>query len=116
MEFSKLFGWILLFLGLGIILWALYFSFNIFTGKTLAPEIFKTERVEPLAPKKETPKTLEAQLKEKISQVLSEQLKKIFPTETFPKLLNLITWSIFAGILIFGGTQISTLGIKLIKK
>jgi hypothetical protein len=32
-----------------------------------------------------------------------------------PKLLNLLSWSIFAGILIFAGAQIAGLGIKLIK-
>jgi hypothetical protein len=42
-------------------------------------------------------------------------LKEILPAEAITKMLNLIVWSILAGIFIFGGSQISSLGIKLLK-
>ena len=110
-KFQKFFGWALLFVGVTIIFWSLYSSYNIFTAKTTAPEIFKMPEKETVLPKKETQK-LEAQIQE----MIGEQLKGIIPAETLPTLLNLIAWSIFAGILIFGGAQIAGLGIKLIKK
>jgi len=51
-----------------------------------------------------------------MEKMIGEQLKGIIPVDTLPKMLNLIVWSILAGLLIFGGAQISNLGIKLIKK
>jgi hypothetical protein len=104
-------GWVLLLAGLAIILWTLYSSYNIFTAKTEAPEIFKATKKEAVSPKKGT-QDLQAQME----KMIEEQLKGILPVDFLPRLLNLIAWSIFAGILIFGGTQIAGLGIKLIKK
>jgi hypothetical protein len=50
-----------------------------------------------------------------MGEILAEQLKEIFPKESLTKISNLIVWSILAWILIFGGSQISSLGIKLLK-
>jgi len=51
---------------------------------------------------------------------MEEQLREMIPVEelveNIPRLLNLLSWSIFAGILIFAGAQISSIGVKLIKK
>jgi len=47
--------------------------------------------------------------------MLGEQLKGLLPTDMLPKISNLAIWSILAWILIFGGGQISSLGIKLLK-
>ncbi len=104
---KRILGLILLFVGLIIIFYSLYSSFNIFTAKSAAPEIFKTE----IVPSQKNGEGLEAQ----VQQMIGEQLKGMLPANSIPQLLNLISWSIFAGILIFGGTQITTLGIKLIK-
>ena len=112
-NFEKIIGWTLLFLGIVIIIYTLYFSFNIFTAKATPPEIFKVaQKQEPLPKKEVKPLDIEAQME----KIIGEQLKGMLPTDVLPKLLNLISWSIFAGILIFGGAQISNLGIKLIKK
>ena len=105
---KKILGLILLFVGLIIILYSLYSSFNIFTAKTSAPEIFK---VQELTTGQKGASGVEAQ----IQQMISEQLKGMLPVGSFSQLLNLIAWSILAGILIFGGSQIASLGIKLIK-
>ena len=106
---KKILGLILLFVGLTIILYSLYSSFNIFTAKTSAPEIFKTE--ETTLSQKGGTQDIQAQLE----KAIGEQLKGMLPVDSLPTLLNLVAWSIFAGILIFGGAQISSLGIKLIK-
>lgn len=107
-SIKKILGLILLFLGLAIIFYSLYSSFNIFTGKTPAPEIFSAS-VEGYGVEGE------GDIQAQIQQMISEQLKGMLPVDSFPMLLNLIAWSIFAGILIFGGAQISSSGIKLIK-
>lgn len=111
--FQKFFGWALLFVGVAIIFWSLYSSYNIFTNKAPGPEIFKIEEKKPVTQKKV--QGLEAQLEEKVKEAIGEQFKQIIPTDFLPKLFNLISWSIFAGILIFGGGQIAGIGIKMIK-
>lgn len=106
---TKIFGWILLIVGILITVWALYSSYNMFTGQTAIPEIFQTEEVS--SQKKETSNNIESQMQE----MIGEQLKGLIPADTIPKLLNLTIWAMLAGILIFGGTQISNIGVKLIK-
>lgn len=106
----KIFGLILLLGGLIIILYGLYSSYNIFTAKKEAPIIFET-------PKQlsATPKGGALDLQAQLQNMLGDQLKGILPADSAPKLFNLISWSIFAGILMLGGGQISGLGIRLLK-
>ncbi|MGQ9778233.1 MAG: hypothetical protein ACUVQ9_13660 [Thermodesulfobacteriota bacterium] len=118
MDFKTIIGWLTFFAGLAIIVFTLYSSYNIFTGKTPGPEFFKIEEKITSAPtiqKGKTPKSLE-EIQQQLGQMISEQLKEIFPVGSLTKILNLIVWSILAGILVFGGSQISGLGIKLLKK
>ena len=110
MVLREIIGYVLLILGLLLIFWTVYSSYNIFTAKTKLPEIFKVTE------KTEGTQELEPQLEKQIAEVMGEQLKNILPIDFLPQLFNLIAWSIFAGISIFAGTQISGLGIKLIKK
>jgi len=110
-------GWITFFLGISIIIFALYSSYNIFTGKAPLPEFFKIEEkttTSPTTKKGQTPTSLEG-MQEQIGQMLGEQLKGLLPEGFLTKILNLVVWSMLAGILIFGGSQISGLGIKLLK-
>ena len=104
---KKILGLILLFLGLMVIFYAIYSSFNIFTAKTAPPNVFKSDTQ---ALSQKGGQGVEAQFQE----MIGEQLKGILPTDSISNLLNLVAWSIFAGILIFGGAQIAGLGIKLI--
>lgn len=115
MKLTKILGWVIFFIGLGIIFWAIFNSYNIFTGKSQAPEIFKVEEKEATTPTKGKVPTTPTELQKEMEKMIVEQLKTILPVDTLPKLLNLITWSIFAAILFFGGSQIAGLGIKLIK-
>lgn len=105
---NKIFGLALLGLGLLVIFYSLYSSFNIFTVKTQAPEVFKPTVA---AVQKSGTGDVQAQLQ----QAISEQLKGFLPISSITNILNLAAWSIFAGILIFGGAQVATLGIKLLK-
>jgi len=99
-------GIILLLGGIAVIAYTLFASFNIFTGEDPAPQIFVSEKsiVFPI-------EGTEGQ----IQQMINNQLKEILPASSIFEMLNLAAWSILAGILIFGGAQISSLGIKLIK-
>lgn len=103
---KKILGPALIIIGLAVIFYGLYSSFNIFTGKEVAPEIFKT----PAAQKSVGSQDIQAQLQ----NMLSEQLKGLLPAGSIATLFNLASWSVFAGILVLGGAQISGLGIKLL--
>ena len=111
MSFNKILGYILLFVGLAIIFWTLYNSYNIFTAKVTAPEIFKVSETEDVSSSKSKAQDLQAQMEETIR----EQFKNMLPPDMLPNLLNLVSWSVIAGILIFSGSSISNIGIKLIK-
>ena len=113
----KIFGWVLLIAGVAIIGWTLYSSYNIFTGKAALPGIFeiKKEVTETPAQSGKLP-TSPTDAQKEIEKMIGEQLKGILPTDVLPKILNLAVWSMLAFILIFGGGQISGLGIKLFKK
>jgi len=117
MELKKIIGWILLVFGLIIIFWVLYSSYNIFMAKVPAPEIFKMEKKEQIKPgeNKATPISSE-EPQEEMERIIKEQIKNIIPSDSLAKLLNLISWSIFAGILVFGGSRISGLGIRLMRE
>lgn len=121
MSGNKIFGFILMVFGLLIILWGLYSSYNIFRGKTALPQVFNVQELE--GAKQEDNlggKTLKnlspEEIQENMQKTVQEQLEKVFPPGIFTKLLNLISWSIFAWILIFGGGKIASLGITLLKQ
>ncbi len=52
MNSNKIFGSILLILGLLIILWGLYSSYNIFKAKVALPQVFKSEEIVRQVPSK----------------------------------------------------------------
>ena len=110
MNINKILGYVLLIGGLLVIGFTLFQSYNIFTDKASPPLVFKTQNIES-APKKTNSLDLQKQMEELIKQ----QLGQVLPAETLTKFLNLFSWSILAGILIFGGGQIAGLGIKMIK-
>lgn len=117
MGFQKIIGWLIFLAGVAIIVFSLYSSYNIFTGKAAAPEVFKIEKGEiqvPATQKGKTP-TSPAELQKEMEKMISEQMKELLPSDIIPKILNMVVWSMFAGILILGGAQIANLGIKLIK-
>jgi hypothetical protein len=107
--FKQIVGWFLLLVGICIIAYGLYDSFNIFTGEKEAPVVFFLEKGNVV------PSSDQGGVEEQMKQMVQEQLDKILPSSFIFRILNLATWSIFVGILIFGGAQISSLGIKLIK-
>ncbi|MBI2054061.1 MAG: hypothetical protein HYT36_01895 [Candidatus Staskawiczbacteria bacterium] len=111
---NKIFGYILIIAGLAVIGWTLFQSYNIFTDKISAPLVFKTPA--PLE-KSESKKIadMQEQLQKQMEETLKQQFSQMLPADTLPKLLNLISWSILACILIFGGGQVAGIGAKMLK-
>ena len=116
-KLQNLAGWTLLLVGIAIIFWASYLSYNIFTAKTAVPEVFKMPgETKNLTPSPGKTPANQVELQKEMEKMVGEQLKELIPIETLPKFFNLISWSLFAGLLIFAGSQIASIGIKLIKK
>ncbi len=115
----KISGWALLVVGLIIIFYSLSSSFSIFTGKKQLPQTFKTSGLNSTVdstPKSQKELTSEEKAQKMLEEKMGEQLNALLPLDNFTKLFNLIAWAILTLIFIFGGTHISGLGIKLIKK
>ncbi len=105
MNLTKIIGYILLLLGLGIIIFTAYSSYQIFTGKSQVPQIFYSSSK--TASQNQT-------IQNQIENALQNQLNNIIPASSISQIMNLISWAILAAILIFAGGHISGLGIKLL--
>lgn len=123
MTFQKFGGLILLLIGLGIIFGSLYYSYYIFTGKNEPPKIFSSfafsEKEKPALPKTQkidskNPESIEKIFGDQIEKIIEQQLTGTLINVFMPKLFDLITWSIFVGLLNISGSQIAGLGIKLL--
>jgi hypothetical protein len=115
MDFQKIFGGIIIFVGIAIIFWTLYASYNNFAGKSQFPELFKFE-VEKGKEDSGQISLKPEELQKEIGQIVKNQMREIIPLDFIAKIFNLISWSVFSAIFIFGGSKISEIGIKLIKK
>jgi len=105
-------GWFLLVIGLMIIFWGLYHSYQIFTAQIEPPEIFKFAQNQTSLGENEG--ILDPE--EMIGNIVGERLEQMMPISSISKLFDLIAWSIFAMILFFGGVQVAGIGVKLIKQ
>lgn len=102
-------GWVLLIIGIILIFWGIYYSYQIFTDKVGPPQIFKVSEKEDVF--SETGSTSQDQME----LAIREQLESVLPSDAVPKILNLIAWSMFSVILFMGSSHLAVLGIRLIK-
>ena len=110
MESNKIIGYVLLTIGIVIIFWTLFQSYNIFIGNVSAPLVFKIP-----ANQNNSNSDSSLNMEQQLKVMLGNKIQEALPVETIPKVLNLLSWLIFTTILIFGGGQIAKLGIKMIK-
>jgi len=111
MNITKIIGWLVFLFGISIMVFTIYNTYNIFTGESPAPQIIAFNIENSKTPTEGGVLTGQDQ----ITQMISQQLGNLLPLDSLPLILNLIVWTIGAGVLIFGGAQISGLGIKLMK-
>ena len=109
---QKTLGFILLAVGLFLIAASLVFSWQIFTGTNPAPELFSASTKEsgslpPLGSLQD--------LQNQLPDLLGQQLQEFLPVDTLPQMLNLAAWSMFAGLLLFGGSLVAGIGVKLVR-
>lgn len=115
MNYNKVIGYVLLSVGILLIVLTLYRSYNIFTGISQPPAIFKLESVAASKSQQGNGGILQ-DLQKQITGNIANQVSQIVPSESVPKALNLFSWSTFAWLLVFAGTQISIIGTKLVKQ
>ncbi|MCD5396396.1 MAG: hypothetical protein LR000_01910 [Candidatus Pacebacteria bacterium] len=121
-KFKFTFGILLLIGGIFLILGGLYKSYLIFTAQADPPEVFQYQKTpttneilnKQSFPQREVPFSPQ-EMQEQIQNIVQEQLQTLIPSDTIPKILNLIAWSIFMGILFFGAGKIAGLGVRLMK-
>jgi len=111
MKVEKFLGWILLIFGVLIIFWSLYNCYLVFTKKATLPEFLKTEKK-----LSKTSQKIPQNFQEQIEKKIEEKLEEIFPSKEILKFFNFLSLSVFYGVFIFGGGQIASLGVKLLKK
>lgn len=104
MKPKKITAWLLIILGIALIFWTLYSSYSIFTGKSSVPAVFENQTEEKEGEPAEA------------REMVREEIRDMIPAEAVYQLLNLISWSILALILIFGGGRISIIGINLLRR
>lgn len=108
---KKIIGWVLLVAGLIVIFSDLYSSANIFTAKTSPPSVFKEIALNGSAVNSSS----SVLSQEDLQKIMSEQISKIIPQSYIYKLMNLISWSIFAWILVLVGGKVSSIGISMLR-
>lgn len=109
MNINRIIGYVLLFLGLALIAFALYQSWSIFSGTALPPQIFKV-----MAPLKYSSPVGTLDLQAQLNDQIQKQITQMIPPDTFSNMLNLFSFALLATILMLGGTHIASLGIKLL--
>jgi len=99
--------------GLLIITASLVLSWQIFTGVNPAPELF-------LIPQEGTADfslfgdSLQ-DLQNQFPDLLNQQLQGLLPVDAIPQMLNLAAWSMFAGLMLLGGSLVAGIGVKMVK-
>jgi hypothetical protein len=104
MTGNKIFGTILLILGVALILLGLYNAYSVFQGKTVLPQVFQDYSIESVD-----------NTQNEMQALLDTQLEKVIPAGSLLKMLNLIAWSIFTGIIFMAGSKIAMIGVRLMK-
>ena len=107
MTTERISGFALILVGLLLIGYSLYSSQLIFTGTVEPPELFSSLPREAATP---AAQGIEAQ----VEQLVADQIRGLIPEETIPQTLNLVMWSVFAGLMFFAGAQIAGIGVKLL--
>jgi len=107
MAINKIIGYALLVAGILMIIIPIWNTYNIFTGKTMPPQVFMR------------PPSL--QTKDNISPTdipgqIQNALMKVLPIDFINNSLNLATWLLLGWILIYGGGKVADIGIKLLKE
>ena len=113
-NMKKIFGWIILIIGILVIVWGIWTSYQIFTGQIPVYEVFTSETIEGTS-LADTKINLNLPMEEQIQQIIKDQIGQIIPQESMFKFFNLGAWWIFMMILMLGGGKLAIIGVNLLK-
>ena len=114
-NMKKIFGWVILTIGILIIVWGLWTSYQIFTGQMPVYEVF-TPKASNGTSLTGSEINLNLPMEQQIQQLIKDQIGQILPQESLFKIFNLSAWWIFMMILMLGGGKLASIGINLLKK
>ena len=105
LRYQLVIGYVLLLIGVLLIAFPLWQTYNIFTGKATPPQVFVRPDV--------------LKVNNNVSALdipgqIQNSLIKIIPVDFFDSTLNLGTWLLLGWILIYGGGKIAEIGVKLV--
>jgi len=95
---SKMVGWVLLFVGLFLIVFAVYFMFRVFMGATAPPAIFNMNSI-----------TLPT------GEGASSNVVELVPGGAVSLVVNVFVWAVLMYFVASAGSRIGGLGVKLIR-
>ena len=95
---NKMAGWVLLFVGLILIVLAVYFMFRVFTGATAPPAIFNMNSITMPTGEGASPNDVE-----------------LVPGGAVSRVVNMILWAVLMYFVASAGSRIGGLGVKLIR-
>jgi hypothetical protein len=113
-NMKKIFGWIILIIGILVIVWGIWTSYQIFTGQIPVYEVFTSETIEGTS-SADTKINLNLPMEQQIQQIAKDQIGQILPQESMFKFFNLGAWWIFMMILMLGGGKLAIIGVNLLK-
>jgi len=111
LTFKSILGWVLIFVGLGIIFWDISASYYYFTGQKQFPQIFAEPKIETSV---QSPTGM-IDPQELARGIIKEQLGNMMPANSVSELLNLSSWILFASFLVYAGAKVTGIGIDLLK-
>lgn len=117
MNPKNIFGWILLVAGLFVVGGAINSSYQYFTAKANFPAVFKISAVASdgtITSGQKSVTATQTDVQVQLQQATNKAIADMFPADSVSKLLNAISWSMFAAFLVYAGSKIAEIGIKLI--
>ena len=114
LTFKSILGWVLIFVGLGIIFWDISASYYYFTGQKQFPQIF----AEPALQDQEKPflgGISQEQIQQLLVESMGDKMISFMPANSVSELLNLSSWILFASFLVYAGAKVTGIGIDLLK-
>jgi hypothetical protein len=112
LNFKRVLGWVLVFVGLIIVFWDISASYYYFTAKQEFPQVFVLTAVE----KKDTPSAGVFDPEALAGQIIQEQIGQLIPANTISLLLNMSAWILFATFLVYAGAKVVGLGAGFLKE
>lgn len=114
----KVSGILVFCFGVGLILYPLFISYNIFTGNVQPPDMFGAFASKPSlegVQGSSQENFSNGDIIKLVEDSVKNQLQSALPAGVILHFLNIAAWSILSWIFIIGGSHLASLGIKLMR-